>query len=72
MTRTENQQGNLFSLGVVSNLTILKEESLVHDRKVGREARYKLHASPLKEVEGGVAFYRKYWNNNMMRLSAVN
>lgn|SRR5690606_29092433 len=52
---------------VSKHLTILKEASLVHDRKVGRETRYKLNASPLKEVEDWVAFYRKYWNNNMMR-----
>ncbi|GIP59048.1 metalloregulator ArsR/SmtB family transcription factor [Paenibacillus sp. FSL W8-0186] len=63
-----------FSMGrtaVSKHLTILKEASLVHDRRVGRETRYKLNASPLKEVEDWVAFYRKYWSNNMMRLGQL-
>ncbi|MNJ47344.1 ArsR/SmtB family transcription factor [Paenibacillus fonticola] len=56
---------------VSKHLTILKEASLVQDRRVGRETRYKLNASPLKEVEDWVAFYRKYWSNNMMRLGQL-
>jgi DNA-binding transcriptional ArsR family regulator len=63
-----------FSMGrtaVSKHLTILKEASLVQDRRVGRETRFKLNPSPLKEVEDWVAFYRKYWTNNMMRLSQL-
>ncbi|MBJ6362557.1 ArsR/SmtB family transcription factor [Paenibacillus sp. GCM10012307] len=56
---------------VSKHLTILKKASLVHDRRVGRETRYKLNASPLKAVEDWVAFYSKYWNNNMMRLGRL-
>lgn len=56
---------------VSKHLTILKEARLVDDRRVGRETRYKLNASPLKEVEDWVAFYRKYWCNNMMRLGQL-
>ncbi len=56
---------------VSKHLTILKDASLVHDRRVGRETRYKLNASPLKEIEDWVAFYRKYWSNNMMRLGQL-
>lgn len=56
---------------VSKHLTILKEASLVHDRSVGRETRYKLNASPLKEVEDWIAFYRQYWCNNMMLLGKL-
>ncbi|MCM3127057.1 ArsR/SmtB family transcription factor [Paenibacillus provencensis] len=54
---------------VSKHLTILKEADLVYDRKVGRETRYRLNPSPLREVQDWVAFYSKYWSANMMRLS---
>lgn len=54
--------------GVSKHLTVLKEAGLVKDRKVGRETRYRLDASPLKEVQDWVAFYSKYWHTNMLRL----
>lgn len=56
---------------VSKHLTILKEADLVHDRKVGRETRFRLNASPLREVQDWVAFYNKYWNANMVRLSQL-
>lgn len=56
---------------VSKHLTILKEADLVHDRKVGRETRFRLNASPLREVQDWVAFYNKYWNANMLRLSQL-
>lgn len=63
-----------FSMGrtaVSKHLTILKEADLVIDRKVGRETRFRLNASPLREVQDWVAFYSKYWNENMLRLSQL-
>ncbi|WP_400164588.1 ArsR/SmtB family transcription factor [Brevibacillus sp. TJ4] len=56
---------------VSKHLTILKEAGLVHDRKVGRETRFRLNASPLKEVQDWVAFYSKYWSMNMLRLQQL-
>lgn len=56
---------------VSKHLTILKEADLVHDRKVGRETRFRLNASPLREVQDWVAFYNKYWSANMLRLSQL-
>jgi len=53
-----------FAMGrtaVSKHLTILKEAGLVVDRKVGRETRYRLNASPLREVEDWVAHYSKFW-----------
>ncbi|WMT43507.1 metalloregulator ArsR/SmtB family transcription factor [Paenibacillus sp. D2_2] len=56
---------------ISKHLTILKEADLVHDRKVGRETRFRLNATPLREVQDWVAFYSKYWNTNMIRLSQL-
>ncbi|WP_409178975.1 ArsR/SmtB family transcription factor [Brevibacillus fortis] len=56
---------------VSKHLTILKEAGLVLDRKVGRETRFRLNASPLKEIQDWVAFYSKYWSMNMLRLNQL-
>lgn len=56
---------------VSKHLTILKEAGLVHDRKVGRETRFRLNASPLREVQDWVAFYSKFWSTNMLRLNQL-
>lgn len=63
-----------FSMGrtaVSKHLNILKEAGLVVDRKVGRETRFRLNASPLKEIQDWVAFYSKFWKANMSRLSQL-
>lgn len=56
---------------VSKHLTILKEAGLVLDRKVGRETRFRLNASPLQEIQDWVAFYSKFWSTNMFRLSQL-
>ncbi|RXZ78606.1 ArsR family transcriptional regulator [Paenibacillaceae bacterium] len=56
---------------VSKHLTILKEAGLVHDRKVGRETRFRLNASPLKEIQDWVGFYSKFWSTNMLRLNQL-
>ncbi|SFA74839.1 DNA-binding transcriptional regulator, ArsR family [Cohnella sp. OV330] len=56
---------------VSKHLTILKEAGLVAGRKVGRETRYRLNASPLREVQDWVAHYSKFWNENLRRLSRL-
>ncbi|GGG69363.1 ArsR/SmtB family transcription factor [Paenibacillus radicis (ex Gao et al. 2016)] len=56
---------------VSKHLTILKEAGLVYDRKVGRETRYRLNASPLSEVQDWVGFYNKFWSTNMLRLNQL-
>ncbi|WP_077618425.1 ArsR/SmtB family transcription factor [Bacillus sinesaloumensis] len=50
---------------VSKHLTILKEAGLVLDRKVGRETRYRINATPLREIKDWVSFYEKFWTNNM-------
>ncbi|WP_040711512.1 ArsR/SmtB family transcription factor [Paenibacillus curdlanolyticus] len=56
---------------VSKHLTILKEAGLVLDRKEGRETRFRLNASPLREVQDWLAFYHKFWSNNMLRLNQL-
>ncbi|MBD2865098.1 ArsR/SmtB family transcription factor [Paenibacillus oceani] len=56
---------------VSKHLTILKEAGLVLDRKVGRETRFRLNASPLREIQDWVTFYSKFWSTNMLRLSQL-
>jgi DNA-binding transcriptional ArsR family regulator len=50
---------------VSKHLTILKEVGLVLDRKVGRETRYRINATPLREVKDWVSFYEKFWTDNV-------
>lgn len=56
---------------ISKHLTILKEAGLVLDRKVGRETRFRLNASPLREIQDWAAFYSKFWNTNMFRLGQL-
>ncbi|MFD0959082.1 ArsR/SmtB family transcription factor [Paenibacillus chungangensis] len=56
---------------VSKHLTVLKEAGLVVDRKVGRETRYRLNATPLREVQDWLAFYSKFWSTNMLRLQQL-
>ncbi|WP_270169891.1 ArsR/SmtB family transcription factor [Paenibacillus sp. SYP-B4298] len=56
---------------VSKHLAVLKEARLVHDRKVGRETRYRLNAEPLREVQDWAAFYSKFWRANMLRLNQL-
>ncbi|WP_163879969.1 ArsR/SmtB family transcription factor [Paenibacillus favisporus] len=56
---------------VSKHLTILKEAGLVVDRKVGRETRFRLNASPLQEIQDWVAYYTQFWSTNMLRLKQI-
>lgn len=56
---------------VSKHLTILKEAGLVLDRKVGRETRFRLDPTPLREIQVWVAFYSKFWSANMLRLNQL-
>ncbi|MEF2245654.1 ArsR/SmtB family transcription factor [Paenibacillus sp. IITD108] len=45
---------------ISKHLAILKEAGLVLDRKVGRETRFRLNASPLREIYDWLAIYSKF------------
>ncbi len=56
---------------VSKHLAILRDAGLVLDRKVGRETRFRLNASPLREIQDWVAFYSKFWSTNFLRLKRL-
>jgi DNA-binding transcriptional ArsR family regulator len=56
---------------VSKHLAILKDAGLVTHRKVGRETRYRLNATPLREIEDWVSFYRKFWNERISLLNQI-
>ncbi|WP_066291143.1 ArsR/SmtB family transcription factor [Bacillus sp. FJAT-29937] len=56
---------------VSKHLAILKEAGLVVDRKVGRETRYRINATPLREIKDWVSFYEKFWTGNVSLLKSL-
>ncbi len=56
---------------VSKHLAILKEAGLVLDRKVGRETRYRINATPLREIKDWVSFYEKFWTDNVAMLKNI-
>lgn len=53
---------------VSKHLAILKDAGLVVDRRVGRETRYRLNASPLKEIRDWVSYYQRFWSEKLVLL----
>jgi len=56
---------------VSKHLAILKEADLVIARKVGRETRYRLNPTPLKEVQDWVSFYEGFWKDRIAKLNLL-
>lgn len=56
---------------VSKHLTILKDAGLVVSRKIGRETRYRLNATPLKEIHDWVSFYEDFWKERMFKLNLL-
>ena len=54
---------------VSKHLAILKDADLVIARRVGRETRYRLNATPLMEIQDWVAFYEGFWKERITKLS---
>ncbi|MGG2073812.1 metalloregulator ArsR/SmtB family transcription factor [Lysinibacillus irui] len=53
---------------VSKHLAILKDAGLVMARKEGRETRYRLNATPLKEIQDWVSFYEGFWKERISKL----
>jgi len=53
---------------VSKHLSVLKEVSLVSERKVGRQRFYRVNASELKPVQIWVRQFEKYWNKQFDQL----
>jgi DNA-binding transcriptional ArsR family regulator len=56
---------------VSKHLSILKDANLLIARKVGRETRYRLNATPLKEVQDWVSFYEGFWKERIAKLNLL-
>jgi DNA-binding transcriptional ArsR family regulator len=57
---------------VSKHLHILTDAGLVHERRVGRETRYRMNSDPLQELKRWLAFFERYWENKlgMLKLAA--
>ena len=56
---------------VSKHLAILKDADLVISRRVGRETRYRLNATPLKEIQDWVSFYEGFWKERIDKLKLL-
>ncbi|MDM5248418.1 MULTISPECIES: metalloregulator ArsR/SmtB family transcription factor [unclassified Lysinibacillus] len=56
---------------VSKHLAILKDADLVMARRVGRETRYRLNATPLKEIQDWVSHYEGFWKERMAKLNLL-
>lgn len=54
---------------VSKHLRILAEAGLVHERKVGRETRYRMQPEPLQELKQWLAYYEQFWDNKLAALA---
>lgn len=54
---------------VSKHLRILTEAGLLHERKVGRETRYRLQPEPLQELRQWLSFYERFWDNKLSALA---
>lgn len=53
---------------ISKHLRVLKDASLVTERRSGRERLYELHPRPLQQVAGWVEGYRAFWLGNLNNL----
>ena len=56
---------------VSQHLRILKEAELVSEERFGRERRYRLDPSPLRDVRTWIAQYERFWQNRLSALRDV-
>ncbi|MGN7453996.1 ArsR/SmtB family transcription factor [Paenibacillus pasadenensis] len=53
---------------VSKHLRILADAGLVHERRTGRETRYRMDADPLRELKRWLAYFDRYWENKLQAL----
>jgi DNA-binding transcriptional ArsR family regulator len=56
---------------VAQHLVVLLEVGLVRRRQDGRLHRYRLDATPLRQVHDWTGHYEKFWRGRLARLRAV-
>jgi len=53
---------------VSKHLRVLRAAHLVREEKVGRRRMYHLNPRPLREIDGWLEQYRKFWQANLASL----
>lgn len=53
---------------ISKHLGVLRRASLVREEKVGRQRMYHLNPRPLREIDGWLEQYRKFWQANLASL----
>jgi DNA-binding transcriptional ArsR family regulator len=53
---------------VSKHLRVLADAGLVHERKVGRETRYKLEPEPLYQLKDWLQYFELFWENKLSAL----
>ncbi|MFY0519844.1 ArsR/SmtB family transcription factor [Lysinibacillus sp. UGB7] len=56
---------------VSKHLAVLQDANLVITRRVGRETRYRLNATPLKEIQDWVSYYEGFWKERIDKLKLL-
>jgi len=54
--------------GISKHLKVLREASLVRERREGRNRVYELSPAPLRDVVAWVESYRSFWQHNLQAL----
>jgi len=57
-------------VAISKHLNVLQQAGLVHERKVGREHRYRLNPEPLRDAHDWLAHYEQFWTERLTNLKA--
>lgn len=53
---------------ISKHLRVLRGAELVREERIGRQRMYRLNAGPLREIDGWIEQYRKFWQANLAGL----
>ena len=53
---------------ISKHLRVLRGAELVREERIGRRRMYHLNARPLREIDGWIEQYRKFWQANLAGL----
>ena len=53
---------------ISKHLRVLRGAALVREEKIGRQRMYHLNPRPLREIDGWIEQYRKFWQANLAGL----
>src|SRR5262249_9703547 len=53
---------------ISKHLRVLRSAGLVREEKIGRERLYQLMPGPLRDIDGWLEEYRRFWRSNLASL----